>query len=84
MNYETLASELLHQIKMNAQRWFIAFVVMVCIELATIAGFLWYISLPVEDITVESDSGSANYIGRDLQGGLYNGESQGSETSDQE
>lgn len=84
MNDETLASELLHQIKMNAQRWFIAFVVMVCIELATIAGFLWYISLPVEDITVESDSGSANYIGRDLQGGLYNGEGQSSETSDQE
>ena len=83
MNDETLASELLHQIKMNAQRWFIAFVVMVCIELATIAGFLWYISLPVEDITVESDNGSANYIGRDLEGGLYNGEGTSSEESSQ-
>ena len=84
MNDETLASELLHQIKMNAQRWFIAFVVMVFIELATIAGFLWYISLPVEDITVESDNGSANYIGRDLEGSLYNGEGTSSEKSGQE
>ena len=73
MTDETLASELLHQIKMNAHRWFIAFVIMVFIEISTIAGFLWYISLPVDEITVESDSGSANYIGRDLEGGLYNG-----------
>ena len=48
MTDETLASELLHQIKMNAKRWFIAFIIMVGIELVTIAGFLWYISLPVE------------------------------------
>lgn len=85
MNDETLASELLHQIKMNAQRWFIAFIVMVCIELATIAGFLWYISLPVDEVTVESDSGNANYIGRNLNGGLYNGsEGISEEESDEE
>ena len=85
MNDETLASELLHQIKMNAQRWFIAFIVMVGIELATIAAFLWYISLPVDEVTVESDNGSANYIGRDLSGGLYNGsEGIGQEESNEE
>ena len=74
MNDETLASELLRQVKMNAQRWFIAFIVMVCIEVATIAGFLWYISLPIEEIAVESESGNANYIGRNMEGDIYNGE----------
>jgi len=74
MTDETLASELLHQIKMNARRWFIAFCIMIGIEILTIAGFLWYISLPTEEVQIQSDSGNANYIGRDLEGGLYNGE----------
>ena len=51
MNQETLATELLHELKMNAKRWFIAFCVMVGLEVATIIGFMWYISLPVEEST---------------------------------
>lgn len=51
MDHETLATELLHEIKASATRWFIAFCVMVVLEIATIAGFLWYISLPVEEYT---------------------------------
>jgi len=49
---ETLATELLHELKASAKRWFIAFCVMVVLEIATIAGFLWYISLPVEEYTI--------------------------------
>lgn len=79
MSDDTLASELLHQIKLNAQRWFVAFCVMVFIEIATIVGFLWYISLPVEEISIENQSGNANYIGRDLEGDIYNGENHGKE-----
>lgn len=45
----TLATELLHELKASAKRWFIAFCIMVVLEIATIAGFLWYISLPVEE-----------------------------------
>ena len=45
----TLATELLHELKASAKRWFIAFCVMVFLEIATIAGFLWYISLPIEE-----------------------------------
>ncbi len=48
----TLATELLHELKASAKRWFIAFCVMVALEVATIVGFLWYISLPVEEYTV--------------------------------
>ena len=53
MNNEnmTLATELLHELKASAKRWFIAFCIMVVLEVATIAGFLWYISLPVEEYT---------------------------------
>ena len=51
MNQETLATELLHELKMNAKRWFIAFCVMVGLEVATIIGFMWYISLPIEEST---------------------------------
>ena len=43
------ATELLHEVKQSAKRWFIAFCIMVVLEIATIAGFLWYISLPVEE-----------------------------------
>ena len=51
MNQETLATELLHELKMNAKRWFIAFCVMVGLEVATIIGFMWYIRLPIEEST---------------------------------
>lgn len=53
MDHETLATELLHEIKASSKRWFIAFCIMVGVELATIGGFLWYVSLPVEEYTEE-------------------------------
>ncbi len=53
MDNETLATELLHEIKASSKRWFIAFCVMCVLEIATIVGFLWYISLPVEEYTEE-------------------------------
>ena len=74
-NYgDTLASELLHELKLSAKRWFIAFCIMVALELATISGFMWYISLPADKLTIENDDGNANYIGNDLNGDLNNGE----------
>lgn len=70
----TLASEILQEVKSSARRWFIAFLVMLFLELCTIAGFLWYISLPVESeqIAIENDTGNANYVGGDVRGGVYN------------
>ena len=48
---------------------------MVALEIATIGGFLWYISMPVEEwVSVENEDGNANYIGNDLNGVLNNGE----------
>ena len=73
-NEVTLATELLHELKATSKRWFIAFCIMVVLEFATIAGFMWYISLPADELTIENDSGNANYIGNDLNGDLNNGE----------
>lgn len=69
----TLASEILAELKASARRWFIAFLVMLGIEVGTIAGFLWYISLPVEEtVQVENEDGNANYVGGDISGEINN------------
>lgn len=70
----TLATELLHEVKASARRWFIAFVVMVVLEIATIAGFMWYNRLPAEEyMEIYNDEGNANYIGHDMKGDIKNG-----------
>lgn len=55
MTEQSLATELLHEVKLSARRWFIAFLVMVVVEVGTIVGFMWYISLPVEETTYTYD-----------------------------
>lgn len=70
----TLATEIFLELKNSARRWFIAFLIMVGVEIATVAGFLWYISLPVEEgVVVENDDGNANYIGGSVGGDVNNG-----------
>ena len=76
MDNETLATELLKEVKASAKRWFIAFCIMIGLELATIIGFMWYISLPIEEVTTsyeqDADDSSRNLI----IGGDYNGETE--------
>lgn len=75
MNEETtLATELISELKSSSRRWFIAFLVMVVVEITTIAGFLWYMSLPTEEYSIEqdTDSGGNNYA----VGGDYNSEAE--------
>ena len=75
----TLATEILKELRASAKRWFIAFLVMLVIEVATIAGFLWYLSLPTdyETVTVENEDGNALYLGNQhsVIGGVNNGKS---------
>ena len=74
----TLATEMLHELKASAKRWFIAFIVTLVLWFATIAVFMWYITLPTEDtteeVTIENEDGNANYAGRDMNGVVNNGE----------
>lgn len=78
---QTLASEILAELKASARRWFIAFLVMCGVEIATVAGFIWYISLPVdyEKVELENDGGNTNYIGNDLRGVINNGQNNSNE-----
>ena len=76
----TLATEMLREMQRSAKRWFIAFLIMIVLEAMTVAGFLWYISLPVEEtVTVENDEGNANYIGGYVGGDVNNGENNSKE-----
>ena len=49
-NKETmpLATELMHELKLNAKRWFIIAIVELVIILSMAAGFVWYLSLPID------------------------------------
>lgn len=63
----SLATELLHEIKATSRRWFLAFCVMVVLEIATIVGFLWYISLPVSEYKeVTQDAAQTDVEGSEL------------------
>ena len=76
MENETLASEMLHEIKATSKRWFIAFLVALSLWFATIIGFILYeyYTIPVDETTIEqeSDNQSRNLV----IGGDYNGETE--------
>lgn len=62
------------------KRVLIILALIVVLWAGTIAGFIWYISLPVEETTsveVENEDGNANYIGNDMIGDFNYGESKG-------
>ena len=75
MENQPLATELIKELKAQNKRMFIVVVIEAILIIAITVGFLWYISLPVDEISVDAEGGNANYIGRDLEGELYNGES---------
>ena len=72
MDEMNLATEILHELKASARRWFIAFCIMVALEVVTIGVFIWYISLPVDEYTEyieqESTDRSLNNIGGNIYG----------------
>lgn len=64
---DSLASELLHLVKTQARRWFIAFIVVLIMLFATNLAWLYAQNLPSEESTSESydiqseDNGNAVY-----------------------
>ena len=72
---QSLATEIFGELKTNARRWFVAFLTMVIVEILTVAGFIWYISLPIEEqqVQIENDEGNANYVGGNARD-IYNAE----------
>lgn len=83
MEEQTLATELLHELKISAKRWFIIAIIELIIILSLCGGFIWYLSLPIDEsvVTLESEDGNANYVGNDVTGAIYNGKSYGEENT---
>ena len=67
----SLATELIRELKSTSRRWFVAFIVVLSLWFATIGGFIIYLSLPVEETTMETvtqdadDNGNNSYVGGD-------------------
>lgn len=79
MEHETLATELLHEIKSQSKRWFTAFIVVLVLWFATIGAFLWYISLPVEETEYEVDQVTEGNRNIQIVGGSNYGETESQE-----
>lgn len=75
MDNEKFATELLREIKASAKRWFIAFCIMVGLEIVTIAGFMWYITLPVDETVIEQGVEDIDNSNINQNVGDYNGKS---------
>lgn len=75
MENQPLATELIKEVRAQNKRLFIIALVELGIIIATVCIFVWYLTVPIDEISIENDDGNATYIGRDLEGGLYNGES---------
>ena len=76
MENETLATEMLRELKASNRRWFIAFLIALTLWFATIGAFLWYISLPIDEYTIDqyADGDTNTMIG---MGDLYGNSSEG-------
>ncbi len=62
-NQNTLASEMLSELKKQNKRVFTALVVVLALWFATIGAFIIYLSLPVEEVTVEQEvDGDTNHL----------------------
>ena len=76
-----LATELLKEIQISAKRWFIIAIVELLIILSMAGGFVWYLSLPIDEVVVENDNGNAAYVGNDLTEAIYNGKDNSEEAA---
>ena len=84
MENETFATEMLRELKTSNRRWFVSFLIVLTLWFATIGAFLWYISLPMEDISISQKAdGNSNLVSiGDMYGGKSNNKIQ--ETSKKE
>lgn len=72
---QSLATELLHEVKATSKRWFILFIITLLMLFGTNMVWLYAWNLPTEETTISSDNNSnANYINgeRDITNGGEN------------
>lgn len=69
---QSLATELLHEVKATSKRWFILFIITLLMLFGTNMAWLYAWNLPAEETTISSDNNSnANYING--EGDITNG-----------
>lgn len=74
---DSFATELLRELKASSKRWFIAFCIMVVLELLTIGAFIWYTSLPIDESSYVDQTVDGIEDSEITQvGGEYNGNSE--------
>lgn len=77
MEENKLVLEIMHELKCSGKRWFIAFCVMAALEICTVAGFIWYISLPAEVCEIEQTMQDIEQSeATQMIGGEYNGKNE--------
>lgn len=68
MEKDTLAMEILHELKATIKRLWITVVILIVLLFGTNLAWLYYWNLPDEEYTISqesSDDGTNNYIGND-------------------
>ncbi len=67
-NTKLTATDMFTLIDRESKHKTMLIVVLLICWLLTIAGFIWYLTLPVDEYEVYNESGNANYIGNDMNG----------------
>lgn len=65
MENQTLATEMLKELKANSKRWFISFLVVLVLWFATIGVFIWYLNQPIEETETIEYTQEADTEGED-------------------
>lgn len=80
----TIFESALDREERHIKRLMLILVFVIACWVTTVALFVWYISLPVEEetITVENEDGNANYIGNDMNGDFNYGENNSTENTE--
>ena len=67
MKEDSLALEMLKELKHNSKRWFIAFLVTLILWFATIGVFVWYINQSIDEIEETTYTQDADNLGENSE-----------------
>lgn len=71
---ESFAKELLKGYSTQAHRWFVAFIIVLCMWFGTIGGFIWFLNqYNFESYAYTQDGEGTNNINNNIGGSVYNG-----------
>lgn len=66
------------------RRLFIVVLSLLFALIVIVSMFVWYMSLPIEEVSLDGNSGNTNYVGNDMRGDFNYGTDYREETQDEE